>query len=175
MKCKWYYTEFERVCTNNKCPYRGAWCPMIEHPEVCKYGEEAPQLSVEELVKTLRICSTEGCPACTLYEFSGCGSILKRQAADMLEKLAAEKDAKKPEWISVEERLPEFNQNVLVYGVGLPKYGFEGQTAIAITSYTNHKYGFDIVGWNEPWQYFSADYKITHWMPLPEPPKEEKQ
>lgn len=97
MKCKWYYTEFERVCTNDECPYRGAWCPMIEHPEVCKYGEEAPQLSVEELVKTLRICSTEGCPACTLYEFSGCGSILKRQVADMLEKLAEEKDAKKPE------------------------------------------------------------------------------
>ena len=75
--------------------------------------------------------------------------------------------AAQPKWISVEERMPEFNQNVMVYGVGLPKYGFEGQTAIAITSYTNHKYWLDVAGWNEPWQFFLADYEITHWMPLP--------
>lgn len=153
MKCKWY-AAFEGICTNGECPYRGDICPTSEYPDVCRHAEEKPeipQLSVEELVKSLRLCDSANCVGCTLYGFYDCGSIINPQAADMLEKLAAEKDAKKPEWISVEERLPEFNQNVLVYGVGLPKYGFEGQTAIAITSYTNHKYGFDIVGWNEPW------------------------
>lgn len=170
MKCKWY-DAFEGACANGECPYRGDVCPTSEHPEVCKYyNKPEKKLSVGDIVKGMRVCGRgalcHGCPAQNLSP-ADCSKALKEQAADMLEKLAAEKDAKKPEWISVEERLPEFNQNVLVYGVGLPKYGFEGQTAIAITSYTNHKYGFDIVGWNEPWQYFSADYKITHWMPLP--------
>lgn len=112
MKCKWY-ADFEGVCTNGECPYRGDVCPISEYPEVCKYAEytekqpEIPQLSAEELVKSLRLCDSLSCRGCALYELSGCGSILKRQAADMLEKLAAEKDTKKPERISVKDRLPE--------------------------------------------------------------------
>lgn len=101
MKCKWY-AEFEGVCTNGDCPYRGDTCPTSEYPEVCKYAEEAPEiprLSVAELVKTLRLCDSANCVGCTLYGFFDCGSIINPQAADMLEKLAAEKDAKKLEWI----------------------------------------------------------------------------
>lgn len=111
MKCKWY-ADFEGVCTNGECPYRGDTCPTSEYPEVCKYAEytekqpEIPQLSAEELVKSLRLCDSLSCRGCALYELSGCGSILKRQAADMLEKLAAEKDTKKPERISVKDGLP---------------------------------------------------------------------
>lgn len=102
MKCRWY-ADFEGVCTNGECPYRGDVCPTSEHPEVCKYTEyaekqpEIPQLSVEELAKTLlRLGDSASCTGCALY---GCGSIINPQAADMLEKLAAEKDTKKPEWI----------------------------------------------------------------------------
>lgn len=103
MECKWYYTEFERVCTNGECPYCGDWCPTSEFPEVCKYAEyaekqpEIPQLSVEELVKSLRLCNIISCRSCAFCKSSNCRSILMSQAADMLEKLAAEKDAKKPE------------------------------------------------------------------------------
>ena len=42
MECKWYYTEFERVCTNGECPYCGDWCPTSEFPEVCKDADKAP-------------------------------------------------------------------------------------------------------------------------------------
>lgn len=101
MKCKWY-ADFEGVCTNGECPYRGDTCPTSEHQEVCKYAEkkpEIPQLSAEELVKSLRLCDSASCTGCALYGFYDCGSIINPQAADMLEKLAAEKDAKKPEWI----------------------------------------------------------------------------
>lgn len=100
MKCRWY-TDFEGVCTNGECPYRGDTCPTSEHPEVCKYAEyaekqpEIPQLSVEELVKALRLCGSASCTGCALYGFYDCGSIINPQAADMLEKLAAEKDEKK--------------------------------------------------------------------------------
>ena len=111
MKCKWY-AEFEGVCTNGDCPYRGDTCPTSEHPEVCKYAEEvapevlklkAPRLIAKELAKTLRLCDSTSCVGCALFEFVDCGSAAKQQAADMLEKLAAEKDAKKPEWIEQQQ------------------------------------------------------------------------
>lgn len=104
MKCKWY-ADFESVCTNGECPYRGGTCPTIEHPEACRYAEaapevlklKAPRLSAKELAKTLRLCDSTSCVGCALFEFVDCGSAAKQQAADMLENLAAEKDTKKPE------------------------------------------------------------------------------
>ena len=99
MKCKWY-AEFEGVCTNGECPYRGDACPTSEHPEVCKYAGN--KYEVSELVKILR------CGAGDEHKCADCAANLKnkcdrkeanQQAADMLENLAAEKDTKKPEWI----------------------------------------------------------------------------
>lgn len=93
MECKWYYTEFERVCTNGECPYRGDTCPTSEFPEVCKYAEyaekqpEIPQLSAEELAKTLRLCGSASCCGCAFSKNFDCGNIILSQAADMLEKL----------------------------------------------------------------------------------------
>lgn len=77
-------------------------------------------------------------------------------------------EEKMPGWISVKDRLPENNVRVLVCSNNGDK-----DSAIAITHYTQKKYGFNIEGWNEPWQYFFYNHDITHWMPLPEPPKEE--
>ena len=91
MKCKWY-AEFEGVCTNGECPYRGDVCPTSEYPEVCKCSEN--KYEVSELVKILRCCSDisyvcEECPA--NLDGEDCdGRLAKLQAADMLEKLAAE-------------------------------------------------------------------------------------
>ena len=31
MKCTWY-ADFEGVCINDECPYRGDTCPTSEHP-----------------------------------------------------------------------------------------------------------------------------------------------
>lgn len=114
MKCKWY-TDFEGACTNGECPYCGDTCPTSEHPEVCRYAEVTPkpELNAEELATALRICAgseseCDGCPCMYIAESgTNCDDYAKRKAADMLEKLAAEKDAKKPEWISVENRLPD--------------------------------------------------------------------
>lgn len=64
-------------------------------------------------------------------------------------------------WISVKERLPEcFNQHgkdyssnfVLVYDV---------YKEVSITCLWNDK----------KWGEYDAFYEVTHWMPLPEPPK----
>lgn len=108
MKCKWN-ADFEGVCTNGECPYSGDRCPTIEHPEVCKHEEEIRPLSAEELATVLGICAYSECERCpyTYIELDEpCYTYVKRQAADMLEKLAAEKDTKKPEWIRVKDMPP---------------------------------------------------------------------
>lgn len=164
MKCKWY-AAFEGVCTNGECPYRGDTCPTSEHPEVCKYAEEKPmpELNVYELATALRFCAgteCEGCPCVCIGESGGkCNDYVKQQAADMLEKLAAEKDAKKPEWISVKDRLPEKKHEV--YLCSLDSCLFQGSQYIDIRL-------FDSDG---KWR----NGTVTHWMPLPEPPKEEER
>ena len=57
------------------------------------------------------------------------------------------------EWISVEDRLPEQGQEVIVYSGGVLK-----PTVFA--------YQF----WNKNYDSWA---RITHWMPLPQPPKGE--
>lgn len=202
MKCRWY-ADFEGVCTNGECPYRGDTCPTSEHSEVCKYSEN--KYEVSELVKILRCCSNIGyvCEECPAnLDGEDCdGRLAKLQAADMLEKLAAEKDTKKPEWISTkdEDGLPKNEQEVLIY---CNRGGFrfvcpaiyEDGTMLTQNSrwnwYDIEEYGtyseenddyFVAKGWWENRQFTPddvyncpVDCEVTHWMPLPEPPKEDE-
>ena len=160
MKCKWY-AEFEGVCTNGECPYRGDTCPTSEHPEVCRCAEAAQEteLNVEELVTALRFCAGEECKNCLYIHLSGsgtcCDDYLKQKAADMLEKLAA--DAQKPEWISVKDRLPDKKHEA--YLCSLDSCLFPGSQYIGIHTFCDN-WEWDVSG------------TVTHWMPLPEPPKE---
>lgn len=63
--------------------------------------------------------------------------------------------AKKPKWIPVSERLPEKDVKVLTFGV----YGFS----------VNYRDRF-----SGKWRGVNGKPEwITHWMPLPEPPKED--
>lgn len=64
------------------------------------------------------------------------------------------------EWISVDERLPEEKVNCIVHY----KHAYcdnDGYWAIGICFYNGEKFQMD---WS---------YKVTHWMPLPKPPKGE--
>ena len=67
------------------------------------------------------------------------------------------------EWISIEERLPEPYQDVLFYGKGHdPLVGkTRGETCIG---YYRNAFRFDGRDSVEV-------AEVTHWMPLPEPPK----
>lgn len=63
------------------------------------------------------------------------------------------------EWLSVEERLPEKGENVLVYAIA--KY--IGDTKIGIDKLEE--------GERRPvWFYTHGWFEVTHWMPLPEAP-----
>ena len=64
------------------------------------------------------------------------------------------------EWISVKERLPRQNTDVLTFA---PKMAMP-----IVVDWYNGYYGEDDGEWYEGWQ---TGRKITHWMPLPELPK----
>ena len=78
------------------------------------------------------------------------------EAADMLVEL----DKRVPRWISVEERLPPENQPVLVY---------------IMSKMSDWKCVLIDMMWRGEWveNPDRETHDITHWMPLPEPPKEE--
>jgi hypothetical protein len=74
------------------------------------------------------------------------------------------------EWISVKDRLPEFNKNVLVvrdagFGIKNPKHKAYPDRFWVEVSYVNKGNTF-----------FTCELIdtgiTTHWMPLPQPPKE---
>ena len=68
------------------------------------------------------------------------------------------------EWISVDERLPEKHQAVLI---------FDGEEMIVCTCYRLGGHGSLV--WERPNDFSEwenrQDYFATHWMPLPEVPK----
>ena len=81
-------------------------------------------------------------------------------AADVVEQ---EQESKPTNgWISVEDRLPERNQAVLGWYKDNPFAG----------------YTYGVVSWNgKGWVFVYAQRyvtNVTHWMPMPEPPKTEK-
>ena len=134
----------------------------------------------EELVGDLRYCAKGDCNGCRRYtkDTRYCNALL-RDAADAIEELTLaiekltliaesnERSAARwaetagkaveqiPRWISVTERLPEKWTWVLVCfeGADIPSTGFVNSAGdwIGEDMYTN--------------------YDVTHWMPLPEPPK----
>lgn len=76
-------------------------------------------------------------------------------AEDVFEALRVVAPAKQ-QWIPVAEQLPETEKIVLAYtGVG-----YFSETA----QWTGYR-------WEKTWD-FEVLYGVTHWMPLPEPPKE---
>lgn len=145
----------------------------------------------EELIKSLRICAIAErdyeCAGCAYRDKDfDCNSVMKIDAADAIEELekkmlnwqATADDHWEayqhwfhkymddvPKWISVKERLPKYGDWVL--GIG-PKKGYHVCEYRGITHFP-----YDV---DSPW--FSAkgcSLTITHWMPLPEPPKEETE
>ena len=69
----------------------------------------------------------------------------------------------KQEWISVKDRLPEQLKEVLICFDGY------GKKSVSTATYRNYFYGKE---WLSNMMSLSVD-SVTHWMPLPEPPKEE--
>lgn len=130
-------------------------------------------LKPEELVKVLLYCGNGGdCDSCCHpchgehgeFEWRCLGPLLLR-AATQIERDQKEIEAlreKLPKWISVEDRLPEVwineEDDVLVnYMIYSPDFGVD------IGSYHAKA---------QRWVCMGLPCSVTHWMPLPEAPKE---
>ena len=88
-------------------------------------------------------------------------SIIDAQAKE-IEKLRGQL----PRWIPVEERLPDYDDLVLVTASGKPKENITLDEAVELA--TLYSDGWCLETWPE-W----TGAKVTHWMPLPEPPEVE--
>lgn len=129
----------------------------------------------KEIVKALRACSSGSmkCSKCPMWDAKidlRCMDVVMMCAADMLEQ-----DAKKTRWISVKDRLPKHGKQVL-----LTAYGWKDTTVYIgrlehmnpetswLTGITSKESEWCIQGWS-----YLKEPLVAHWMPLPEPPKEE--
>lgn len=142
----------------------------------------------EELIKALRGCVlSKPCDACPYYDPNGptkeC-TTMNIAAADAIEKLSMRIHgdeaaiagmkreiermvvADKPRWIPVTERLPDFEGMCLCMRKSYSKANFRHQE-IMYFDYDEQAFCSNVDG------IFVADGNVTHWMPLPEPPKEE--
>ena len=115
-----------------------------------------------ELVKKMR-------QQCIDMNCGNCNTCLNGKAADAIEELSVVMRAQKavldkfPRWIPVTERLPQQQEKVIL--------AIKDETGDTAFSYT-------YTGWYSGYGYrfvVDDDYCswVTHWMPLPEPPKEE--
>ena len=80
-------------------------------------------------------------------------------AVDDLHYLPTADVAPRAEWISVEERLPDGNG---VFLVSLKESGYENLVYFDVIPYADGE-----------WRNLPDKFTVSHWMPLPEPPKGE--
>ena len=124
-------------------------------------------MKYDELIGKLRGCEDYRCNDCELRREAFCNPILMEKAADAIEELRGVIQRQreminataylplypKPmKWIPVTERLPENDKTVLVWNRRNSREYFD--------VYDHGRW--IILEWED----------ITHWMPLPEPPKD---
>lgn len=121
----------------------------------------------EEIIQVLRICAThieKGCGLCPQMKYVRCTERLADEAITMIERLTAENAAlreKVPQWISVEDRLPEAWKD-------------EDGVLVNYMIYTQ-EFGADIGNYHakaKRWLCMAIPCTVTHWMPLPDAPEE---
>lgn len=124
----------------------------------------------KEIVQALRCCAKglghdDACENCKVGETQDRREYIEFAAANVIERLTAENAAlreKVPQWISVEDRLPEAwkseEDNMLInYMIYSPYFGVD------IGNY--HKEA-------GTWLCMALPCTVTHWMPLPGAPEE---
>ena len=128
-------------------------------------------INLDEVKRHIQCCiDTEECILCSFFRM-GCDKStfakLMREAVQQLEDHIRDMAKMVPKWISVEDRLPERAVNVLCKCIN--EYDEDAFT----------------IGWfSTRYHYWALEcavdesvrgrMEVTHWMPMPEPPKEEE-
>jgi hypothetical protein len=117
------------------------------------------KVDIERVKKDLHACISDECCECSESLCFSCQDYLRAGALLAIEHL----EAQQPKWISVEERLPKHAISAFVY-------------ARLCVGGRIHKIGSTYISLFMPptksWRDVPDGWKVTHWMPLPEPPEE---
>ena len=107
------------------------------------------------------------------------GTDTYHQAAQIIDMLVSELEGEhtltKPnEWVSVEERLPEYNPGTGAKSYWVAKKDNAGNWQMKIAQYCDYGYAMTVdaeteITWRD-WD-FTKIVSVTHWMPLPLPPE----
>ena len=107
-------------------------------------------------------------------EHGGMGAVI----AGMLKRYVMRQPTLTPpnEWVSVEERLPEYNPGTGAKSYWVAKKDNAGNWQMKIAQYCDYGYAMTVdaeteVTWRD-WD-FTKIVNVTHWMPLPKSPKED--
>ena len=119
----------------------------------------------KEIVQALRCCKFGlPCEKCPVVGKKDCFEEVNTAAAELIGRLTAENSAlreKVPQWISVEDRLPE---------------AWKGEDGVLV-NYMMYaqEFGADIGNYHakdKRWLCMAIPCTVTHWMPLPGAPEE---
>lgn len=127
-------------------------------------------MTIEKAVETISTVLTYTYIDCDYGYDNADGSVKLVPGADIATALdlaiAALREQEERRWIPVTERLPETEANVLVVANGNPHSNITLERAYELAIFSIDE-GWILEMWPE-WE----DPDVTHWMPLPEPPKE---
>lgn len=121
----------------------------------------------DELIKRLRECTAEQNGEKTLWHQAADAIEELQGKTKVLEKVADHWCNKVPKWIPVTERLPDAGKKVLVFA-----YGYDTITARMCKKTEDGYPVFECKGYDGIYREMARAGRITHWMPLPEPPKD---
>lgn len=143
------------------------FCLELCKARECEYFEKCDTDEAKD--ECLCSCLFDGCPIATVYA-ALCGYGHTRSRLKMYEDMGME-----PKWIDVKERLPEPDEEVLLIAHGwkgrLLYLGCLHHTNVEkswLTGITSAESEWCIRGWS----YLKVPL-VTHWMPLPNLPKED--
>ena len=155
-------------------------------------------MTTEQIVKSLRACGRDCCDDCVCFKEKILCKVKNMEAADQIEQQAAkikELRAKVPRWIPVTERLPKKGEDgrrdsdwvrcivsvIWTYGSNFAD-GDAGTHMFSAPALFDADQKIWRVGSTDessfsvnaliPLEDSDGDFFVTHWMPLPEAPKE---
>lgn len=159
-------------------------------------------MTKDEITRALRICgNTRKCTECPLGGVEFCLHIMTTCATDLIEQQAAriaELEAKAPRWIPVTERLPKKGEDgrrdsdwvhcivsvIWTYGNNFADgdagtHVFSAPALFDVDQKIWHVGSMDESSFSVnaliPLEDFDGGYFVTHWMPYPKLPKEDKK
>lgn len=144
--CDWSCTTYATMMSSNAPNTAVDYVPPLK---ISNAEHRWRKVMYEDLIKRLMLTEE----MLRTAQFNEAASLIK-DSADAIEELI------KPQWISVEDRLPNEGEYVLVTYLSL-----SGKMMAVSFWFRDNRNKAHWGGENE--------LLVTHWMPLPEPPKEE--